>query len=75
MTNAHSKLLKQILSETELTQEQLATKTGIDQPTISRVLNGKRALTIQSIGKLLSSGMSFQKLEEFFQTIAAEVKS
>ena len=75
MTNPHSKLLKNILQKGEYTQEELALKTGIDQPTISRVLNGKRALTIQSIGKLLSSCMSFAQLKEFFQEIAAEVKS
>ena len=75
MTNPHAKLLKDILTKGDFTQEKLSLKTGIDQPTISRVLNGKRALTIQSIGKLLSTCMSFEQLKDFFQNIASEVKS
>ena len=75
MTNPHAKLLKDILDDGKYTQEQLSIVTGIDHPTISRVLNGKRALTIQSLGKLLSTCMSFEQLKDFFQNIASEVKS
>ncbi len=47
---AHS--LKKIRLKQHLTQEQLAEKTGLDKPQISRIENGKANITLATINRI-----------------------
>ena len=71
MTNPHQKIVKIIMESNEFTQEALAEKTGIDQPTISRILTGKRRLTIQTLVRLIPL-MGDDELQNFFREVQNE---
>jgi len=68
------KLLKQIRLNTNMTQEALAQKSGLDRSTISQLENG-RAATILTLVQVLRALQKLELMENFVEEKISPIKA
>lgn len=55
--------LKRLIAKSGRTQQEIAERTGVARPTVSRIANGRDKPSIETLGRLLSDGLGMNALD------------
>ena len=61
--NGTAEALKTLVDRSDLTQEEIARRTGVSRGTISRIINGRDKPSIETFGRLLHYGLGVTLLD------------
>ena len=68
LKSPHIKLVELVLEREKISQKGLERKSGIDQPTLSRILRGERKITLETLRKLIPF-LSKNDIDSFFRDL------